>query len=592
MKRIKQLVCNSLLVFIISGLSVFTLTRCQSEEVAVEVQEHNHLNTHILTKQEAAVVAGKLQSLLGINKGKDKTLYETQAISTNYGTVDYSKVIVVEEENGDKNYAFGIIDTETTANKFSNLILREDGDYNSVQVARYTMTDAFANDYLNNTRTIGEFEGDLSLVTIMNDNPCPPPDDSTPAAGGPSGGTGGSTSSPSAGNYTGGTTNVGGAGSGGSGTGGGTMRITCNNCSRTYGSYGAWQGSICATYDITVVISFGFSDNDGTDPNPCNDPVILPLIEMSPNDIMLRNFFRNDLTQAQRLFLINNSTINTNVNQYLIANSINGVVNVEARAFVREAVERIRQNPTLFKNLTPFIIEKQIDDSQLPPCAKDIVAKIKNLQQNDFAAIIAKLGGATTPYGVKISPTATLNPGAAAETYASATSLYEYNIDINPSYLSTATDLSIATTILHELIHAYFLSLLADYAYTGNTSLQSFPNLWDLYVTNFNGDIPDELLNLEHHNAIAVNFVNTIARGLQEYKTGIPVNNSSQIQQLYKDLAWFGLHESNQYNDNSLLSPEDRIRIARVNNAELYNAPQNNGNGSPSSYLPQGTPCN
>jgi hypothetical protein len=332
------------LVFIISGLSVLALTQCQTEEVAIEAEAHNHNKTYTLTKQEATIIAGKLNSLLGLNKSKDKTLYQTQAITTDYGTVDYSKVIVVEEENGDKNYAFGIIDTEATANKFSNLILREDGDYNSVQVARYTMTDAFANDYLNNTRTIGEFEGDLSLVTIMNDNPCPPPDDSTPAAGGSSGGTGSSTSSPSAGNYTGGTTTVGGSGSGGSGTGGGTMRITCNNCSRTYGSYGAWQGSICATYDITVVISFGFSDNDGTDPNPCNDPVVLPLIEMSPNDIMLRNFFRNDLTQAQRLFLINNSTINTNVNQYLIANSINGVVAPDSIYYIKDVIDSYINN--------------------------------------------------------------------------------------------------------------------------------------------------------------------------------------------------------------------------------------------------------
>jgi hypothetical protein len=174
---------------------------------------------------------------------------------------------------------------------------------------------------------------------------------------------------------------------------------------------------------------------------------------------------------------------------------------------------------------------------------------------------------------------------------------FNYTININSNYASTATKLAVAKTMIHELIHAYFLSLLDDYNATnglaGANTLSSFPILWDYYVKNYTRTEG----NITQHNQMATSFVDVIARALQEYHTGIAIANTAQPMQLYKDLAWGGLEKTKPFLNNDpatrKLTDADRSRINAVVNAEAKNATQTqNNNGVVTTHSPVGTPCN
>ena len=255
----------------------------------------------------------------------------------------------------------------------------------------------------------------------------------------------------------------------------------------------------------------------------------------------------------------------------------------ESRDFVQEVMDRMRQEPTVFKNMNPFLIEKNIDDSALTPCLKDIVSKIKNSQQQDLAAIMGKLGGTNKPYNVKIKLNSSLPAISRAET--SFIDPYNYQIDISTQYLSNATDLALTTTIIHELIHAYFLSLVDDHFLSINSAnLKSFPILWNYYVNNF---VPQQG-NVNHHNQIAESYINIIAASLQGYHTGTAPQSGTEALELYKDLSWIGLENTTAFTN---LNIDDKIRILRRSIAEDKNLPVNNSSGVPT-YFPNGVICN
>ncbi len=254
---------------------------------------------------------------------------------------------------------------------------------------------------------------------------------------------------------------------------------------------------------------------------------------------------------------------------------------------VNELISIIGNNPNNYQSMEPFIIEKQIDGSDLDDCTKAILESLKNLQQNRIAEIITKLGNTNSVYSVKII----LDNNLPSDTYGttdwstptgSLVVPYNYTIKLNSQYIEHATKLSIASTIIHELIHAYFLSLVDDLDYGETSNLNTFSILWDYYVNHFNGGVGD----IAQHNQMAESYVNAMASALQEYQTGIQVSSSQQPQQIYKDLAWGGLGNTPPFN---ALTDSEKDRIIAVNNAECHNTQQNaNGNN----YFPISRPCN
>lgn len=267
----------------------------------------------------------------------------------------------------------------------------------------------------------------------------------------------------------------------------------------------------------------------------------------------------------------------------------------EAVAFVFQLI-----NHCIINNLNPqdalehvvaSIIEEQIDDSSLTPCAKNILNSIRNSLNNDVVAIIKQLDDPNKVYKTKII-SANLGPvsyilGSTNWTGfisgGSEYTPYDYTIKLNQNLIIQGTDLKIYSTILHEIIHAYFLSLIDDCHQANNcTLLQTFPEVWNYYVQNQGAD------NISQHNQFALNYVNVIAQALEEFHPGLP-------SQYYLDLAWGGLHETIPYQNNDpatrQLTSDDRERINKINKAEASNTPQYNPSGV-LTYFPLGTPCN
>ena len=104
---------------------------------------------------------------------------------------------------------------------------------------------------------------------------------------------------------------------------------------------------------------------------------------------------------------------------------------------------------------------------------------------------------------------------------------------------SRPTDLSVATTMAHEVIHAYIISLLEENKSCGASGICDFPTIYDAYVQQQITKNPSTLPDV-HHELIAKNYVKVIAATVQEFHTGIqvPLEFAAQV---YNDLAWTGV---------------------------------------------------
>jgi hypothetical protein len=291
-------------------------------------------------------------------------------------------------------------------------------------------------------------------------------------------------------------------------------------------------------------------------------------------------------------------------------------------AFINQCITRMKADP-IFTSIIPFLIEKGIDDSALDACTKEILNKLKNLQQIDIAKMLAKLDNTTIVHKPNYNTTiSSQNPINSTNSYVYAQtnfdvsapfpsniqSPFNYHIDISPSYLSGSllsnstppkkpTELSIARTLLHEIIHAYFDSLYDDcYYYNNCTAIKQFPNLWSDYERHYLQLPNTTIVTDPQHLTTANNFVKILASALQEYQTGIPVANNAEPDQVYKDLVWQGLQGSQASPIPAFIlaypaGSDAELRWLRINQAEdvQKTTPQT---GNLPQISPISNPCN
>ncbi len=290
-------------------------------------------------------------------------------------------------------------------------------------------------------------------------------------------------------------------------------------------------------------------------------------------------------------FLISQSQFTqSQIFNYLIQNAFN----LGSQTFITQCITQMAANPNVFTNITPFLIEKYIDDSQLDPCSKGVLDAIKNSQNNDVATIIAKLGDTNNIYNTKIVTASNLGLNLGQTNWTGFINggtnhtPNNYTIQINNSLINDGTTLQIYATMLHELIHAYFISLIDECILsngTNCTTLNTLPYLWQEYVNFSNGNIGNPITDLSQHNQLATNYITVIATALQEYQPGLP-------QQYYEDLAWGGLKGTIPFD---ALPQERQDRIQDIQWAEFYNQPQQQFDPSGqliATHVPKGTPCN
>ncbi len=113
-------------------------------------------------------------------------------------------------------------------------------------------------------------------------------------------------------------------------------------------------------------------------------------------------------------------------------------------------------------------------------------------------------------------------------------------ITIDPNVNSQATDLSIARTIMHEVLHAY---LLFETQFPSDCDLNC---LLSKYIIKYGSND----LNPTHHNLfLETKFLNDIAFELQNFAVSMGYNpNTLGGDQFFKDMAWGGLTSTNVFN--------------------------------------------
>jgi hypothetical protein len=252
--------------------------------------------------------------------------------------------------------------------------------------------------------------------------------------------------------------------------------------------------------------------------------------------------------------------------------------NVATRNFARETIESLKMNPNVYTNITPFLIEKNIDFINLDPCPKGVVEKLKKTTNKDVASILSKLG-ASSIYTVNMVM-------APASTYAETQKIsnYNYEIRVDRDRNTSGTKLFKAAVLLHEIIHAYFLSIIDDYNNTPTYTLPlSFPELFEAYVKKTYPNSNDK--KDAQHKEMADKYVDAMASALQEYDANYIVP-----YQVYKDLAWGSLKDAPIFDKEYTPGSAESIRIINRYIAEGIGSAVDSG--TPNVQIPVGKPCN
>ncbi|WP_316635079.1 hypothetical protein [uncultured Flavobacterium sp.] len=221
---------------------------------------------------------------------------------------------------------------------------------------------------------------------------------------------------------------------------------------------------------------------------------------------------------------------------------------------------------------------KNISSDKLDACTKAILEKLKNLNQGDLVTMIQRFNPSGSIFNINMSTGQVLNndPNIWAQTKPVSGSSTDISMVFNQDYINgngnpnPPTDLSVANTMVHEIIHAYLISQLEEYKSCGASGICDFPTIYDAYVQQqINKDKSKVLTADRHHELIASDYVNAIASSVEEFHTGQPVTSGFPRQE-YLDLAWGGLQGTYIFNktypnDPSNKNYKDRERIlARI----------------------------
>lgn len=330
----------------------------------------------------------------------------------------------------------------------------------------------------------------------------------------------------------------------------------------------------------------GASDPYAYSPNYYDNPVY-----DDPNYInaVKRSYVWANLGDAAQGFFASNQE-NLNYFNETIQYQIDNNWLPESYDFAQETRSRKFENSTVFNSITPFLIEKNINATNLNPCPKGVFEKLKNTTNCDIAEVLAKLDANKSVYNTTIKSEVPSN-GNPATTFQ--TSRFNYTIQISTDYAGK-TKLFIANSLIHELVHAYFLSIVDDYKSNPNNNqnlynLNSFPSLFQAYCDKKYPPAPGMSENL-HHLEMANYYVDAIARALQEFQTGIPVAAGTSPQQIYSDLAWGGLNGTPVFDATYPVGNQNRQRI--INRAACEQNGWAIGAGTPNEQTPIGDPCN
>jgi hypothetical protein len=218
----------------------------------------------------------------------------------------------------------------------------------------------------------------------------------------------------------------------------------------------------------------------------------------------------------------------------------------------------------------PAPLVLQIDMRGLSNCHKEILQGLIGGTQHELRRIFEKFNGnqpVPLSYNVKFQYGTCAGFPDATACNGSRLSNGFAQITINKDVNIRATDLSLARTIMHEMLHSY---LLFEENYPSDCDLNC---LIGKYIYNYGG----ENLNPGHHALfVETKFLADIASELKNYAALVGYYVNAMGEQFFKDMAWGGLHETNVFKS---LPITDQTRIYQRIRAELKN--ENVGSTAP-----------
>lgn len=195
--------------------------------------------------------------------------------------------------------------------------------------------------------------------------------------------------------------------------------------------------------------------------------------------------------------------------------------------------------------------KRGIEDDLENKVPKEILTNVLNLEQGKVGEIINKFPINSDTWTWRIQQ------GTLADNINAVTRLANGTAVTTLDYkkLKYASNLSIARTIIHELVHAY---LLLYFNYETVKATEEYPGIVKAWYAASEPDY-----NAIQHEEMAVSLVDDIALALKEYSENL---NLSFDNSIYFDLAWGGL----DYQNNSEFTEADKKRIKlRLVSAQL-----------------------
>lgn len=193
-----------------------------------------------------------------------------------------------------------------------------------------------------------------------------------------------------------------------------------------------------------------------------------------------------------------------------------------------------------------------IKDKLRQKSLKQIFANVLQIKEGKIGAIIQKFQS-NTPYWVWMVQEGTLPKNVNAKTQLTSEGTLTI---LDYDKLKKATNLSVARTIIHEMVHAY---LTLFYRLDPVQARVDYPDIYIKWQINKNFDY-DQL----QHEEIENKFLDDFTAALKEYGSDTELNISDAV---YADLAWGGLDfkNSNQLTEIAKERVQDRLIAEQLN---------------------------
>lgn len=306
----------------------------------------------------------------------------------------------------------------------------------------------------------------------------------------------------------------------------------------------------------------------GMNPNDGLAPIELPVAVSS----LTENLF-NSLSQSLQDFI--NDAAQNELRSAIDTYLLDELHDASAKGFAQEVIKAKEES----EDAEIDYDNKLIYNENVPDCLKAIINKLKPtegfnvnfagadprlMQEMQLSNMILDLFNNDAGYSLTIE-TGDLPPDSItglrpnAQTSSPvpstvpATNIFNVAISLDNSYLSAATDLAVARTMIHELIHAYFSYLQRAQPQSDIASQLQF------LMNDAAG--PRLISNDAEHRVMANQFVDTIANALTVWDNfSIPINANNGIDfdgtpfDYYKLLSWSGQLSNTRDYDNQTLN--------------------------------------